>query len=115
LCYLKSKALAEIRPSTSTVVTTGGTVMTETDDSTSAERMLKIGIYRIVNLETGKIYIGSTTTSFKRRWEQHLQQLEKGTHVARHLQNSWNKRGPAAFVFEILEEIDDPEQVIERE
>ncbi len=89
--------------------------MTGMDDSTSPERMLKIGIYWILNLETGKMYIGSTTTSFKRRWEQHRQQLEKGTHVARHLQNSWNKRGPAAFVFEILEEIDDPDLVIERE
>jgi len=89
--------------------------MTELDDSTALERVLKIGIYRILNLETGKMYIGSTTTSFKRRWEQHRQQLEKGTHVSKHFQNSWNKRGEAAFLFEILEVVDNPEQVIERE
>ena len=89
--------------------------MTDMDDSTAAEHMLKIGIYRILNLETGKMYIGSTTTSFKRRWSQHRKELEKGTHPARHLQNSWNKRGPAVFVFEILEDVDDPERVIARE
>lgn len=32
----------------------------------------KRGVYCITNLENNKIYIGSTTTSFRKRWYTHI-------------------------------------------
>jgi group I intron endonuclease len=89
--------------------------MTDMDDSTSAEHMLKIGVYQIRNLISGKRYIGSTSVSFQRRWGQHLSLLEKSIHYCKYLQHSWNKHGAESFAFEILEVVDDPELVIARE
>jgi group I intron endonuclease len=89
--------------------------MTELDNSTSAERMLKIGVYQIRNLISSKRYIGSTSVSFQRRWGQHLSSLEKNIHYCKYLQYSWNKHGAESFAFEILEVVDDPGLVIARE
>lgn len=60
-------------------------------------------IYQIQNIVNSKVYIGSTI-HFKKRIKEHTALLTKGIHHARKLQNSWNKYGAKAFVFEILEE-----------
>lgn len=72
------------------------------------------GIYQIRNLINGKIYIGSAV-NIKRRWYDHIYQLNKKNHSSSHLQRSWDKYGKDNFVFEILEEILDKTKLVERE
>jgi group I intron endonuclease len=64
------------------------------------------GIYEIVNLATGKRYIGSATR-FSSRWWLHKKELRHNRHHSRYLQNAWNKSGESEFVFRILEVVDD--------
>lgn len=71
------------------------------------------GIYQIRNLVNGKRYVGSAVC-FAKRWRQHRCELGKGRHN-RHLQSSWEKHGPKAFVFEVLEAVPDKSMLIERE
>jgi group I intron endonuclease len=74
-----------------------------------------LGVYQIRNIENGALYIGSTAKTFAGRWHKHREFLRADKHHARHLQFAWNKYGEASFAFEILEVIDDPNLVIERE
>jgi group I intron endonuclease len=60
------------------------------------------GVYQIRNLVNGKIYVGSTTKSFRSRWADHRTAMLRGDHRNPKLQNAWNKYGPSCFVFEIL-------------
>lgn len=62
----------------------------------------KTGIYCIRNQINGKIYIGSTKTSFSIRKNKHLRLLRKNLHYNEHLQNAWNYYGEDKFSFEIL-------------
>lgn len=59
------------------------------------------GIYMILNLVNGKVYIGSTVR-FDWRWYHHLNALDKNKHHSPHLQLAWNKYGSDAFQFVIL-------------
>lgn len=59
-------------------------------------------IYKIVNNVNNKYYIGSAV-SFLRRVQQHKSALNKGVHKNPILQAAWNKYGPEAFSFRILE------------
>lgn len=72
-----------------------------------------IGIYEIKNKLTGKSYIGSSK-QIQKRWEQHLQALEKGSHHSVLLQRAWTKYGKDCFEFTIKEECT-KEQLLERE
>lgn len=65
----------------------------------------KGGIYKIVNLTDGKIYIGSCK-SFKKRAYQHCSRLKRRVHANNHLQNAWNKWGEESFLFEVVEVIE---------
>lgn len=73
-----------------------------------------IGIYRIVNLSTGKVYIGSAV-SITRRWAQHKRELRKDIHGNEHLQRAWNKYGESDFNFQIIEVFEDRTQLLSRE
>ena len=64
---------------------------------------MNIGIYRIVNTATNRTYIGSSI-NVTTRLRGHVQSLKVGTSTNPYLQASWNKHGPAAFVFEPLVE-----------
>ena len=66
------------------------------------------GIYSIQNIVTGKHYVGCSTNCRRRR-NHHKYQLKKGTHHSVKLQRSYNKHGLEAFVFTIIQEVDDPE------
>lgn len=73
----------------------------------------KTGIYKIVNIETKKIYVGSAVNIYN-RWLVHKHGLANNVHHSKKLQNSYNKHGIENFIFELIEEC--PKEVlIERE
>jgi group I intron endonuclease len=76
--------------------------------------MKKSGIYEIVNIQNNKKYIGSAV-NLELRQSQHFSKLRKNYHENRHLQRAYNKYGEEQFVFNILEEVDSPELLVERE
>lgn len=65
------------------------------------------GVYAIVNSVSGKVYVGSTTRSFKRRWREHRSALQCNTHENPYLLAEWCKYGKERFSFDILEEATD--------
>jgi len=75
---------------------------------------MKSGIYKIRNLVNGKIYVGSAV-DFDKRKREHFNLLKNNKHVNKHLQSSWNLNGEDSFLFEIIEEVHDKENLIERE
>ncbi len=75
---------------------------------------MKSGIYAITHRATGRKYVGSTVNRVK-RWSQHRARLRRGRHHSKPLQNAWTKYGEAAFLFELIELVDDPAKLIERE
>jgi len=64
---------------------------------------MKIGIYKITNIITNAIYIGSSV-KIKKRWWRHVNDLKNKKHDNIHLQRSWNKYGEDKFKFEIIKE-----------
>jgi group I intron endonuclease len=58
----------------------------------------KPGVYKICNVVSGKIYVGSAV-NVKKRLANHLKLLQQGQHHNRHLQSSFNKYGEGAFFF----------------
>lgn len=75
---------------------------------------MKSGIYAIRNTVTGKRYIGSAVR-FSRRFSQHRHELARGTHHSIKLQRAWVKYGAEAFVFEVIEAIEDMATLVARE
>ena len=73
------------------------------------------GIFGIYQIElNNKIYIGSTTSSFKSRWSQHLSDFKKGRNSP-HMQNAYNKYGDSTLKFSILKIVKRKEDCIPRE
>lgn len=64
--------------------------------------MKKSGIYAILQLSTGRHYIGSAK-SLSGRWGKHLSDLRKNRHHNSKLQNAWNKYGESDFRFDVIE------------
>lgn len=60
----------------------------------------------IKNNVNGKLYIGCSV-DVNRRFNSHKNKLVNGVHPNLHLQQSWNKYGQEAFIFEIIEECND--------
>lgn len=63
------------------------------------------GIYKITNLENGRVYIGQTRQTFKERWRTHLKRgikAEPGTQNK--LYNAMWEEGAENFTFEVLSE-----------
>jgi len=71
-------------------------------------------IYKITNTITQDFYIGSAINFKNRKWG-HISSLRKNKHKNQFVQNSWNKYGEEAFIFEVLEVIDKKENLILRE
>lgn len=84
------------------------------------ERELKLktlrncGIYIIQNNVNNHIYIGSSSNVTK-RFNSHLNLLNKNKHSNLHLQAAWNKYGKENFVFLHVERISTPETRLIRE
>lgn len=75
--------------------------------------MKKTGIYKITNIITEKIYVGSAI-DINCRWRTHKHQLINYKHHSIKLQRSCNVHGFEYFKFEIIEECD-KKLLIERE
>lgn len=67
------------------------------------EDLDKCGVYIITCLSSKKIYIGSTTMTFLKRYHHHSNQLSRNNHKNQYLQNSYNKYGKDEFTYDILE------------
>lgn len=61
-----------------------------------------IGIYAITHVSTGRQYIGQSS-DIKKRWRAHVLRLNAKSHHSPILQNAWDKYGPSAFSFLVLE------------
>lgn len=77
-------------------------------------KMRRAAIYRITNTTNGKVYIGSSKDASKRLYK-HGWMLRRGRHDNTALQAAWDKDGPDAFKFEIVEYIDDAAAILTRE
>ena len=66
-----------------------------------------VGIYKIVNEENGKVYIGKSVDVDHRK-ACHEYDLRKGRHYNQHLQRAYNKN-PDAFSFKIICKCDEEE------
>lgn len=71
-------------------------------------------IYKITNIITGDLYIGSAISLIKRKYS-HLFELRHNKHHSPILQNSYNKHGENNFIFEMLEEVLEKENLVIRE
>lgn len=71
-------------------------------------------IYQITNVTTSKIYIGSAI-DVAERWYRHIRDLNNGVHCNQYLQRSWNKYHQPAFIFSILENVEDTSMLLKRE
>lgn len=58
-------------------------------------------VYKIINLETNKYYLGSTK-EIKKRTLRHFNELRKNKHHCIHLQRAFNKYGENNFKLEII-------------
>ena len=76
--------------------------------------MTESGIYSILNIENGKVYVGSAV-NIKNRWSLHRHALKRGKHANDKLQKSWIKHGPDSFLFSVIEYVADKKDLIPRE
>lgn len=77
------------------------------------KRSRQSGIYQIICKPTGKVYVGSAVWLAKRK-RHHREALLAGRHHSQYLQKAWNKYGPDAFEFLVLEYCE-KENLTERE
>lgn len=68
------------------------------------------GVYAIVHVGTGRVYVGSTS-NLSKRWSRHRQELRDGTHRNAHLQAAWNLYGEDAFEWRVLVIIEPSERI----
>lgn len=69
-----------------------------------SRRPIKSGIYTILCTVNKKKYIGSSI-NIDNRWYMHRFELKRNNHANYHLQRAWNKYGPDAFEWSVLETI----------
>lgn len=79
------------------------------------KREEKKGIYKIECIVSGRIYVGSTCVEFKKRWKKHKQRLRNNYHENDYLQKAWNKYGEKNFIFSIIEELYNDDEIKARE
>jgi GIY-YIG catalytic domain len=71
-------------------------------------------VYKIINIKTNKVYIGSCIYGLNKRKITHLHNLRNNKHHSKKLQNSFNKYGEDSFIFEVIESCI-KENIIQRE
>lgn len=65
-----------------------------------------IGIYKIINKENGKYYVGSSQ-DIEKRFSRHRYELNNNRHHNILLQRAWNKYGENVFEFDIIESFEE--------
>ena len=68
----------------------------------------RMGVFQIRNTVNHKIYIESSP-NLDKIWNRHRLELEFGNHRNTGLQKDWKEYGEQNFVYEILAEIEQPE------
>jgi group I intron endonuclease len=76
--------------------------------------MRKMGIYLIQNIITGEKYVGSSRDVNHRR-NQHFSELKKEEHRNQRLQNSYTTYKESNFIFSVLEEVKNKDDLVVRE
>jgi hypothetical protein len=66
------------------------------------------GVFRVLNTESGRAFVGSSVDLPSMLNRQRFQ-LEMGSHPDRQLQSEWNAQGGAAFVIEVLDTLEFPD------
>lgn len=61
------------------------------------------GIYKITNLINGKVYIGQTRASFRKRYLKHISEFKSGKGHSRKFADDYAKYGEQNFSFEIVQ------------
>lgn len=64
------------------------------------------GIYKITSKINNKVYIGESL-DIRRRWEDHIEDLNKNEHHSYKLQEDWNEYGKDNFEFYQISVLDD--------
>ena len=72
------------------------------------------GIYKITNTQSNKCYIGSSV-NIRKRCREHIIRLKNKSHPNDYLQNSFNKYGELNFIFEVVENVLDFNNLLIRE
>ena len=75
---------------------------------------MTIGIYKIQNTASGLCYIGQSI-DIELRLQQHLNNLRKGNHINKKLQEDFNESHFSNFIFTPLEELQDSFDLFTRE
>src|SRR3989304_4840103 len=76
--------------------------------------MKSMGIYKIVHIESDKIYIGSSV-NIQTRWIGHCRDLKKRRHHSIYLKKAWNKYAASSFKMEMIELVENRLQLLSRE
>ena len=71
------------------------------------------GIYKITNIQTGRVYIGQSKDVLA-RWKEHIADLLKQRHHNKLLTEDFNNYGLISFVAELLQECE-PEELLHLE
>lgn len=61
------------------------------------------GIYKITNLISGKVYIGQTRASFRKRYLKHVSEFKSGKGHNKEFANDYIKYGEQNFLYEIVQ------------
>ena len=62
------------------------------------------GVYLVVNQRNGRFYVGSSRNS-RERWRMHISELRCRKHANMAWQGDWNRFGPDAFQFKLLQSV----------
>ena len=73
-----------------------------------------LGVYKIENLNNGKVYIGFSSNIYKRA-NKHIKMLTENNHNNKNLQADWNKYGKDEFKFSIENTIDIDDKITKNE
>ena len=80
-----------------------------------APNKIGCGIYKITNINNGKVYVGQTRQSFNDRWRSHVRKgLRAEPTTNNKLYNAMWEEGPESFTFEIITQCQ-PEELDEKE
>lgn len=72
-------------------------------------------IYKITNKINDRMYIGKTVRTIEERWKEHLRDINRRSFEKRPLYDAMNKYGPENFHIEQIEEVQDVNELNNRE